>query len=147
MGQGDYAGFQQGLTDNTIVYTNAIERRMVIPFRLHYSLVQRLREWPMEYTDFKYQKFEWDEKKRETNISKHNLDFEDVLEALLLPRLEYLSERHDEIRTVAICQETNKIIAVVYVPRGTTCRIISARIARKNEKREYYNYFIGRSPH
>jgi len=52
----------------------------------------------------------------------------------LLPRLEYFSERNGEVRTVAICQETNQIIAVVYVPRGSKCRIISARVARKNEK-------------
>ncbi|MDI6835009.1 MAG: BrnT family toxin [Rhizobiaceae bacterium] len=31
-----------------------------------------------------------------------------------------------------------RLIAVVYTMRGDICRVISARVARPNEQREYY---------
>ena len=54
-----------------------------------------------------------------------------------LERVDKPSERNDEIRTLAICPLTDRLIAVVYTMRGDICRIISARAARKNEQRAY----------
>lgn len=87
--------------------------------------------------------FEWDEAKRHVNILKHGIDFEDAALALSLPRLEYPSDRHGEKRTVAICPEQARLIAVTYTMRGEICRIISARVARTNERREYYTRHPG----
>ncbi|CAN7398718.1 BrnT family toxin [Neorhizobium sp. LjRoot104] len=81
--------------------------------------------------------FEWDEDKRRTNLEKHRIDFEDAVFALQEPRLEFPSDRNGEIRILAICPDTKRLIAVVYTMRGEKCRIISARAARKNEQRLY----------
>ena len=54
------------------------------------------------------------------------------------PPFEYRSDREGEVRTVAICPDTGKLIAVIYTMREDVCRIISARAARKNEQREYH---------
>jgi uncharacterized DUF497 family protein len=81
--------------------------------------------------------FVWDKQKRLTNIDKHGIDFEDAAIALQRPRIERPSQRHDEMRVLAICPDTNRLIAVVYTMRDTTCRIISARRARKDEQKLY----------
>ncbi|MDQ0454560.1 BrnT family toxin [Rhizobium paknamense] len=89
-------------------------------------------------TELELKEFKWDEKKRVINLHKHGIDFEDAAIALNQPRYEYVSIRGDEYRTVAICPFTGKLIAVIYTMRGHECRIISARAARANERREYY---------
>ncbi|MCJ9752020.1 BrnT family toxin [Neorhizobium sp. BETTINA12A] len=85
--------------------------------------------------------FEWNEGKRRTNLEKHQIDFEDVVFALQEPRLELRSDRNGEVRTLAICPDTDRLIAVVYTMRGEKCRIISARAARQNEQRLYYDRY------
>ncbi|NTF08023.1 BrnT family toxin [Agrobacterium rubi] len=85
--------------------------------------------------------FEWDEKKRQLNIEKHKIDFEDAILALEQPRFEIRSSRNGEVRTLAICPITDRLIAVVYTMRGEKYRIISARTARKNEQQLYYDRY------
>lgn len=82
-------------------------------------------------------KFEWDDAKRQSNISKHGIDFADASNALRMPHLEFESARNGEIRTLAICPERLKLIAIVYIMRGEACRLISARNASKHEQRAY----------
>jgi uncharacterized DUF497 family protein len=83
----------------------------------------------------------WDEMKRLSNIAKHGIDFKDAMAALTEPHLQMSSNRQGEIRTLAICRHTLKVIAVVYTLRGDLVRIISARAARKHDKRDYENLF------
>ncbi|WP_438752831.1 BrnT family toxin [Pararhizobium sp. O133] len=85
--------------------------------------------------------FEWNDQKRINNINKHGIDFEDALLALQEPRVEFQPIRNGEVRTLAICPDTNRIISVVYSMRGEICRIISARPAHKNEQRIYHQNF------
>ncbi|KAB1089471.1 BrnT family toxin [Neorhizobium galegae] len=40
-----------------------------------------------------------------------------------------------------MCPDTHRLIAVVYTMRGEKCRIISARAARQNEQRLYYDRY------
>ncbi|WP_234811322.1 BrnT family toxin [Xaviernesmea oryzae] len=61
--------------------------------------------------------------------------------ALQEPRLEFRSDRNGEVRILAICPDTRRLIAVVYTMRGEKCRIISARAARENEQKLYYNRY------
>ncbi|MFQ5652482.1 MAG: BrnT family toxin [bacterium] len=82
-------------------------------------------------------KFEWDEHKNEANIKKHGIAFEDASKIFLRPRIEKRSDRGGERRYITVGEVNNRIIAVVYTPRGDKIRIISARKARKNEEREY----------
>ncbi|MBP2508337.1 uncharacterized DUF497 family protein [Agrobacterium tumefaciens] len=89
--------------------------------------------------------FEWDENKRRNNIQKHGIDFEDAVEALFEPHIEVPSDQNGEVRIRAICPFTGRLIAVVYTMRGETCRIISARAARKNEQQLYYANYPGRN--
>ncbi|MNV87429.1 hypothetical protein D3C71_1815500 [compost metagenome] len=89
--------------------------------------------------------FEWDENKRRINIQKHGIDFEDAVEALFEPHIEVPSDQNGEVRIRAICPFTGRLIAVVYTMRGETCRIISARAARKNEQQLYYANYPGRN--
>ncbi|MBB5276865.1 hypothetical protein HNR26_002943 [Rhizobium rosettiformans] len=82
--------------------------------------------------------FEWDENKRRLNVQNHGIDFIDAANALRTgPRLDIESYRNGELRTLSICPDTLKLIAVVFTMRGDLCRIISARTARKDEQRKY----------
>ncbi|MDO9414725.1 BrnT family toxin [Pararhizobium sp.] len=88
-----------------------------------------------------FSSFEWDEKKRMQNIAKHGIDFEDALLALEEPHVEIRSDKNGEVRTLAICPDTDRLITVVYTMRGETCRIISARAARKYEQKLYNDHY------
>ncbi|WP_246660174.1 BrnT family toxin [Rhizobium sp. FKL33] len=83
----------------------------------------------------------WDERKRLLNIDKHGIDFKDAVAALTEPHLEMSSNRHGEIRTLAVCRQTKRLISVVYTFRGDVLRIISARAVRKNEQRAFEDLF------
>lgn len=88
--------------------------------------------------------FEWDETKRNANLAKHRVDF---LAGTLIFRNEYVSKidsRHDygETRKVALGQSEKLVLAVVYVERGDTIRIISARKASRDE-RKYFSKALG----
>ncbi|MCW5696707.1 MAG: BrnT family toxin [Bauldia sp.] len=85
--------------------------------------------------------FEWDERKREANLSKHGIDFADAALALSQPYLAIRSDRSGEARWLALAAVNGRVIAVVYVLRAETCRIISARAARSNEREAYKEQF------
>ncbi|WP_332305800.1 BrnT family toxin [Rhizobium sp. GR12] len=87
--------------------------------------------------------FEWDENKRLINIEKHGIDFPRAARALSQPHLERRSDQNGESRILAICPETDDLIAIVYTTRGEVCRIISARATRKNERAAYRQIFSG----
>ena len=87
--------------------------------------------------------FEWDEGKRLRTLSERHIDFIDAAYALLLPHLAQPSNRNDEVRTLAICQASKRVIAVIYTMRGSACRIISVRPARKHEQATYRQIFGG----
>jgi uncharacterized DUF497 family protein len=88
-----------------------------------------------------FSSFEWDENKRQANILKHGIDFPAAAAALNKPHLEKTSDRHGEVRTLAVCPDSQRLIAIVYTMRGECCRIISARAARNNEQRAYRQIF------
>jgi uncharacterized DUF497 family protein len=87
--------------------------------------------------------FGWNENKAKSNFEKHHITFEEAAVALAQPHLEQDSSRHGEMRVLAICLSSSRIIAVVYTMRGEICRIISARAARDYEKRAYRLVYPG----
>lgn len=89
--------------------------------------------------------FEWDEKKRASNLDKHGIDFEDVTEVFYGATLVRRSHRNNEERWIAVGEMEHRIVAVVCTRRGNALRLISARRARKNEARQYRNQKMGRS--
>ncbi len=88
-----------------------------------------------------YDTFEWDELKREANLSKHGIDFEDARVAMAEPHLVLPADRPHEERWIALVKVNVRLVAVVYTIRGRACRIISARIARRNERKAYNAHF------
>jgi hypothetical protein len=84
--------------------------------------------------------FEWDERKREANLAKHFIDFDDVRRVFDGPVFEKVYSRHGEDRTLAIGLMQGIEIVVVYVLRGERRRIISARRAHRNERQDYANH-------
>ena len=81
--------------------------------------------------------FEWDENERQSNITKHGIDFEDVLPIFYLPHLDFALKFEKEPRRQATGMIGGLCFAVIYTTRGASIRIISARRARKNEQRAY----------
>jgi uncharacterized DUF497 family protein len=83
--------------------------------------------------------FEWDENKRLSNADKHGLDFVDCLDVFFdSGAFVYLSPRSDaEKRYVIVGPVKERIVSVVFTRRGSLIRPISARISRRNERRQY----------
>ena len=83
--------------------------------------------------------FEWDEEKIGSNREKHKIGFEAAINIWRGPVFERADDRFDygEERVVAFGETDGRVLAVVYVLRGDTCRIISARRATRNEARAY----------
>ena len=85
-------------------------------------------------------KFEWDEKKRKSNIRDHAIDFLELKEVFGKPMVTRIDDREDygEIRWVALGDMGGTIVVLVYTEDESTIRLISAREATKNEKNIYY---------
>ena len=86
------------------------------------------------------QTFQWDDEKAELNWQKHRINFEDA--ALVFAdenRIERFDYEHsaDEDRYITI-GKVDKILFVIYTERGEITRLISARLATKQERRDYY---------
>ena len=83
---------------------------------------------------------EWDNNKAASNLIKHKIDFEDAKNIFLDPnRLEREDKRdYDEARIQVIGIVNQVVLFVVYTKRNGRYRIISARRANKNERRQYY---------
>jgi uncharacterized DUF497 family protein len=90
-------------------------------------------------TPFERSRYEWDETKRRTNIEKHGIDFLDAIEAFTDPQgYVYRSRREPkEARLVAVGLVKGTLAAVIFTERGERVRIISARAARRSERRQY----------
>ena len=82
-------------------------------------------------------RFEWDKRKADANIEKHDIDFDDALAIFERRTLVYPSYRSKEARWIAIGMMGKREIAVIFTVRGSTIRIILARRARKHERRAY----------
>lgn len=83
--------------------------------------------------------FEWDEDKERANIKKHGISFGTA--ALVFNdenRIEYYDVSHSaEEDRFATIGYVGDILTVVYTVRKPIYRIISARVATKQEKKRY----------
>jgi uncharacterized DUF497 family protein len=75
--------------------------------------------------------------KAELNLQKHRLAFEDAVRVFERTTLDSLSLRGGELRVVSTGTVAGVEVTVVYVVRGRTFRIISARKASKDERKAY----------
>jgi uncharacterized DUF497 family protein len=85
--------------------------------------------------------FEWDPAKAESNFGKHGVTFTEAATVFSDPLSVTVPDpRHSygEERFVLFGRSHRaRIVAVMHVERGTTIRIISARLATSRERKEY----------
>lgn len=86
----------------------------------------------------RFEIFEWDERKRQLNIKRHGIDFRDLDRFFDGAVLAARSDRKDEVRWIAVGFLDKRVVSVVYTQRSETCRIISARPARRKERAAYH---------
>lgn len=83
--------------------------------------------------------FEWDPAKRLANLRKHGIDFVravQVFEGFVTQRID-TRRSYGEVRILVVGMVDEMILSLVYTPRGSVLRIISARRANDREARAY----------
>jgi uncharacterized DUF497 family protein len=84
--------------------------------------------------------FEWDSNKASSNLKKHGISFETACEAFFDPFFMVVDAGviEGEQREAVIGMTVNwRLLFVVYVMIDDTVRIISARKATENERKQY----------
>jgi uncharacterized protein len=88
-------------------------------------------------------KFEWDKNKNETNIERHEIDFNDAHLIFEHPMLIKTDTRKDygEKRLIGLGLLFEVEIVIVFTKRGANIRVISIRRANRNERKIYQEKF------
>ena len=89
-----------------------------------------------------YLNFEWDREKAKLNKIKHGVSFKTAVRVFNDPnRLDLPDDEHsfNEARRKVIGM-ADDILFVIYTERCENFRIISARVAEEDERRDYYEY-------
>ena len=88
-------------------------------------------------------KFEWDSEKAEINFKKHGVKFRNAALAFFDENLivDYDDFHSDDEERYKIIGKVEKILVVIYTERSDRNRIISARLANKRERSDYYEQF------
>jgi uncharacterized DUF497 family protein len=85
--------------------------------------------------------FEWDRQKAASNLAKHGVSFEEAATVFGDPLGRVVADpRHsaEEERFVLLGFSRDKrLLAVMFVDRVESIRIISARVATRRERRDY----------
>jgi uncharacterized protein len=86
-------------------------------------------------------KYEWDQQKAKTNLSKHGISFEEAQTVFDDPLyVDFYDPDHseNEDRYIIIGQSSkNRVLLVSYTERGEQIRLISARQVTKQELKAY----------
>ena len=86
-------------------------------------------------------RFEWDENKAASNLSKHGVSFEEAKTVFDDPLYVdfYDPEHSDEEQRYLIVGESNRgrLLIVSYTERGDSIRLISARAVTRSEREVY----------
>ena len=91
-------------------------------------------------------KFEWNDEKYQINIKKHGIRFETAARVFFDEYLidNYDFEHSDDEDRIKIIGKVEKVLVVVHTERVEKLRIISARLANKKERNDYYGQFVFR---
>ncbi len=83
--------------------------------------------------------YEWDPQKAAANQRKHKVNFADAVGVFEDPlAITVPDDRHEETRFVTIGTDfLGRLLVVVYTWRGSSLRVISARQAMPDERRQY----------
>ena len=85
-------------------------------------------------------KFEWDETKRKTNLTKHGLDFADATLIFSGATFTFADDRFDyeEDRFITLGMLQGEVVVIAHTEQEESVRVISMRKAIKNEQKLYY---------
>ncbi|MGH6803327.1 MAG: BrnT family toxin [Methyloceanibacter sp.] len=85
-------------------------------------------------------RFEWDERKRQSNLEKHAVDFADLESLFAGETVTVLDERfeYDEHRYITLGLLKGIVLAVAHTETDEVIRIISARRATRYEQEIYF---------
>lgn len=83
--------------------------------------------------------FEWDKEKYAVNLWKHNVKFEEAAEVFFDPENQFgdASVKDEKREYVVGYSLSRRMLLVVFVERAVRTRIISARRATAQERKEY----------
>ncbi|TNF20225.1 MAG: BrnT family toxin [Rhodobacteraceae bacterium] len=90
--------------------------------------------------------FEWDIKKRERNLEKHGIDFVNLIDIFSTPYLRLPARNVDEPRERVVSQIDGIVCTVVLTIRDDAIRMISARKASRDERKQYQTFLSRRDP-
>ncbi|MDJ0594126.1 MAG: BrnT family toxin [Pleurocapsa sp. MO_226.B13] len=84
-------------------------------------------------------RYQWDRNKALTNLSKHGIDFADAVSVFSDElAITIFDDRFEEERFITIGIDIlSRILVIVYTLRDDEIRLISARKATRNERRQY----------
>ena len=85
-------------------------------------------------------RFEWDEAKRRSNLTRHGIDFADVSQLFEVPAMSWADDRYDygERRLLRVGLLHGEVVVVVYTGTDHVIRLISARKATRDEEIQYF---------
>lgn len=85
--------------------------------------------------------FQWDEAKSAANEAKHGISFLQAAQIFRSPVLRRADNRCDygEQRFIALGAYDSEVLCVVFTERDGDKRLISARKARRDERKKYQN--------
>ena len=85
--------------------------------------------------------FDWDPMKARLNLRKHGVSFAEAGSAFLDPLAVVLSDpdhsKEEESFVLLGMSDRRRLLVVVYTERGERIRLISAREANRQERRDY----------
>ena len=92
-----------------------------------------------DFFDFLSAQYEWDDEKERINFTKHGIHFKTAVKVFLDPnKLIREDLEHPEEERYDVLGRVGRVLFVVYTFRHeNTVKLISARIATKDEKRRY----------
>jgi uncharacterized protein len=93
----------------------------------------------------KIRTFGWDNNKRDWTLRERGIDFDEVRFIFDGPIVVDRSDRKGEVRYVVFGFLDDREVAVVCTFRSDVCWIISARRARKDERKKYHDRLPRRS--
>ena len=82
--------------------------------------------------------FEWDDEKATSNLAKHDVGFEEASSAMTDPLAVDFDDVVEPANLVTLATSpTGRILYIVSTERSDRIRIISARVATRQERRRY----------
>jgi uncharacterized protein len=89
--------------------------------------------------------FSWDESKRDWTLQERGIDFDHARIVFEGPMVIHRSDRKGEVRYAVFGFLDDLEVAIVCTFRDNTCHVISARRARRDERKKYHSRLSRRS--